>query len=196
MNATLHDPLRVGKWSGTVAVMSTSTPADEVSENLSILRKTSGLSLRQLAGRLDEIGWPIGADGLNRVEMGKRQVTVGDLVALAMVLGVSPMTLAMPARRQPVQLTPAVRTGWRPAWLWAVGEVPLVVEGGDRVDLFDKRAARYIEVNRPFEDQSLVRELGRAALARLSGQSFTIEIRHDGGGKVEGTVTITGGDDG
>src|SRR5690606_33005957 len=123
-----------------------------IAVNLARLRRQRGLSLRQLAQRLAEVGRPMNVDAVNRIEMHKRQVTVPELLALAVVLDVSPMTLLMPSEREPVQLTPAVRTGWRTGWLWAVGELPLTaerVDGGtrafDRVDLFDPRVAEYIK---------------------------------------------------
>lgn len=103
-----------------------STPAEAVGANLKRLR--APLSLRRLAQRLREIGHPICADGLNRMEMGRRQATVGDLVALAVVLDVSPATLLMPAERGPVQLTPGVRATWDAAWRWVTGDQPLVRE--------------------------------------------------------------------
>jgi transcriptional regulator with XRE-family HTH domain len=171
-----------------------STPvAAEIGENLSRIRRAAGLSLRQLAARLDEVGWPIGADGLNRVEMGKRQVPVGDLVALAVALDVSPATLLMPPACDRVQLTPAVETGWHAAWRWAVGELPLIRAGDLPIPATDTRLASYIQTNRPFESD-LVSEVLWFVQKRLGAVAFTAELCCDEQGKARGSIRITGGD--
>ena len=68
---------------------------ERVRENLRVLRHARNLSLRDLAGRLTEMGWPILPSGVHGIESGGRKVTVGDLAALAAVLDVAdPWTLA------------------------------------------------------------------------------------------------------
>jgi transcriptional regulator with XRE-family HTH domain len=169
------------------------TPGTDLSDNLSRVRKSAGLSLRQLAARLEEVGWPIGADSLNRVEMGKRQVTVGDLVALAVALGVSPLSLLMPPACDRVQLTPAVETGWHAAWRWAVGELPLIRGGDLPIPATDPRLATHIQTNRPFE-ADLVTEVLWFVQKRLGAVAFTAELCCDEQGKARGSIRITGGD--
>lgn len=54
------------------------------------------LSYTELSERLKSAGWPISPVGIRRIEDGERKVTVDDLVALAVALGVSPVTLLIP----------------------------------------------------------------------------------------------------
>jgi hypothetical protein len=60
------------------------------------LRETQNLGYTKLASILEEMGRPIPELGLRRIESGDRRVDVDDLMALAMALGVSPVTLLMP----------------------------------------------------------------------------------------------------
>lgn len=94
--------------------------------NLRVLRK--GVSTNQLSALLSEIGWPIRANGITRVEMGSRHVDVDDLLALAKVLGVSPNRLMMPLEigEQPGQVVGNVLAADSDMWSWATGFEPLV----------------------------------------------------------------------
>lgn len=135
------------------------------------------MSLRQLSERLGEIGHPMLPSGINKLENRKRRVDVGDLVALALALDVSPLALLMPAERRDVQLTPEVRAEWERGWRWAVGERPLTGEGW--------RFPGYIAANRPFE-RPLTVEMKLALLAREYGDGpSTLTVRHHGDGKAE-----------
>lgn len=67
-----------------------------VAENLARLRKLRGLTTRQLSGLLERNGRPIPPSGITRMEKAERQVTVDELMALAVALGVSPTTLLLP----------------------------------------------------------------------------------------------------
>lgn len=93
-----------------VADEPTSTPAKKVSksarlgstgeavrQNIRRLRDAQGVSGSQLSTRLSEIGRPIPLVGIQRIESGERRVDADDLAALAVALGVSPITLLMPA---------------------------------------------------------------------------------------------------
>ena len=101
-------------------------PADRnVTANIAQLRRARGLSYARLSARLSELGLPIAVLGLRRLEQGKRRVDAGDLVALALALGVNPSGLLLPrdvaAGDQPVALTPAVTYPASKAWGWADG---------------------------------------------------------------------------
>jgi transcriptional regulator with XRE-family HTH domain len=105
---------------------------DHVRANLRRLRR--GISTYELARRLEAAGWKINPDGITRIETGDRRVTVDDLVALAVVLGVSPNALLLPPVppvRAPEADVPAVplvgnvEADPRTAWRWARGEQPL-----------------------------------------------------------------------
>lgn len=78
-----------------------------VAENLIRLRKVRGLSTRQLSVRLGEIGRPIPASGITRMEFSERRVDVDDLVALAAALDVEPSQLML----SPSELTIEVFVG-------------------------------------------------------------------------------------
>ncbi|MBQ4564912.1 MAG: helix-turn-helix transcriptional regulator [Oscillospiraceae bacterium] len=56
-------------------------------------RKALGLSQRALADRLQLIGLDVDKNAVQRIEAGKRFVTDIELVALAQVLGLSPLDL-------------------------------------------------------------------------------------------------------
>lgn len=55
------------------------------------------MTLRDVAARLVEVGRPLPHTSVSDIENGSRRVDVDDLTALAIVLGVSPITLLMPS---------------------------------------------------------------------------------------------------
>lgn len=65
-----------------------------VMKNLKRLRGV--MTYAELGRRLEAVGRPIPPLGLRRMEAGERRVDVDDLMALATVLGVSPLTLLLP----------------------------------------------------------------------------------------------------
>jgi transcriptional regulator with XRE-family HTH domain len=64
-----------------------------VGENIRRFRQASGLSLRDLEALLRELGRPIFASGLHRLEQGKRRIDADELTTLATVLSVNPARL-------------------------------------------------------------------------------------------------------
>ncbi|TXI63305.1 helix-turn-helix domain-containing protein [Mycolicibacterium mageritense] len=107
-----------------------------VADNVKRLRLDQGLAFTELASKLDAIGKPIPTLGLRHIESYKRRVDSDDLVALAVVLGVSPATLLMPGRNEDgseVERSDLVPiTGWRKpiaataVWRWLTAEEPLI----------------------------------------------------------------------
>jgi transcriptional regulator with XRE-family HTH domain len=102
---------------------------ERLRENLARLR--GGMQFKELSDRLAAVGRPIPPLGLRRIEAGERRVDVDDLFALAVVLGVSPLTLVLP---QSGSADVAGRVtgvdsevGDNVQWLWATGEEPLAV---------------------------------------------------------------------
>ncbi|WP_019073235.1 helix-turn-helix domain-containing protein [Streptomyces hokutonensis] len=91
--------------------------------NLVRLRQERGLSTTRLASRLEELGNPIPATGITRIEKGQRRVDADDLVALADAFNVSPTTLLLPPTYGDdlVQLTREHEVTSRTAWRWAEG---------------------------------------------------------------------------
>ncbi|MFF1906023.1 helix-turn-helix domain-containing protein [Kitasatospora sp. NPDC058218] len=114
-----------------------------VAANVKRLRETRGLTLRALSVALKDQGRSLSADALNKIENGAsdepraiRRVDVDDLVALAVVLGVSPVTLLLPSdARGETEVTGAGRVRSHDAWMWAWCNDPLVLpEGGEEAD--------------------------------------------------------------
>jgi transcriptional regulator with XRE-family HTH domain len=95
-----------------------------VSENVERLRKDRGLSQAQLAQRLVEVGRPMRDTAVSKIERGTRRVDADDLVALALALNVSPLTILLPpaAGDAPVELTDTYQIGEWAAWQWGAGE--------------------------------------------------------------------------
>ncbi len=99
-----------------------------VGERVRELRRERGFDLRELSTRLAEEGRPVGLGQLSKLELGQRRVDVDDLVALAVVLNVSPNRLLLPEvtgrEEDEVALTPGhPRVPWQRAWQWVCGDM-------------------------------------------------------------------------
>lgn len=94
-----------------------------------VKRLRGGLSFPELSRRLSAVGRPLPVIALRRIEEGNRNVTVDDLMAFAIVFGVSPLTLLMPeyaSRDITTRITGyPEQMGANVAWLWARGDEPL-----------------------------------------------------------------------
>jgi transcriptional regulator with XRE-family HTH domain len=64
-----------------------------VADNIKRIRHVREISLREMESRLRELGRPIHATGLVRIEQYQRRVDIDDLAAIAEVLGVPPARL-------------------------------------------------------------------------------------------------------
>ena len=102
-----------------------------VAENVRGWRTTRGLDQQALADRLDSLGWHVDRTTINRIENGKRKVTVDDLGVLAAALNVPLPLLLLPVHEATfadVALTPKGTTTAMHPWLlweWMRGEEPL-----------------------------------------------------------------------
>lgn len=109
------------------AVNPTGPTGLQVAANVKRLR--GGMQYKELAERLKAIGRPIATLGLRRIESGERKVDVDDLMALAIVFDVSPLTLLLPesgSRDITTRITGYPdEMGSNVAWLWARGDEPL-----------------------------------------------------------------------
>jgi transcriptional regulator with XRE-family HTH domain len=105
----------------------------QTAANIERLRVALGLSQRDLAARLTDLGRPTPGTALSKIERGERRVDVDDLVAFAVALGVSPATLLLPpvADDTPTAVTGAGTVTTRQAWDWADGTAPLVAFPGE-----------------------------------------------------------------
>ena len=97
-----------------------------------VKRLRGGLSFPELSRRLSAVGRPLPVIALRRIEEGNRNVTVDDLMAFAVVFGVSPLTLLLPGYASSSADT-RVTGVEKPvsslrAWSWAKCETPLPSE--------------------------------------------------------------------
>lgn len=112
-----------------------------VAEN--IKRRRGSMQYKELSEKLTAVGRAIPPLGLRRIEAGERRVDVDDLMALAVVFGVSPLTLLLPSDGSAQLASPLTGAGRDVAhnvqWLWATGNEPLALPStGDDQD--NKRA--------------------------------------------------------
>ena len=114
------------------------------------------MPVRELADELRKLGRPILPSGITKIEQGTRRVDADDLVALSVVLGVSPnrLLLGPEAGDAEVGLTEGRDVTLKEAWRWATGMFPLPEDGaadgdGNKVDFRDVIAFR--RENRPHE---------------------------------------------
>lgn len=97
-----------------------------VAVNLVRLRRARNWSTTRLSAALEELGQPIPATGITRIEKGQRRVDTDDLVALAVALNVSPVTLLLPPSSgdQMASLAKNYEVTSRTAWQWVMGQRP------------------------------------------------------------------------
>ncbi|MDZ4235260.1 MAG: helix-turn-helix transcriptional regulator [Dietzia sp.] len=81
------------KWE---PIDSLGTTGATVARNIRRVRLERGLAYTELAEQLEELGREVPTWGLRKIESGGRRVDVDDLMALAVALRVSPITLLMP----------------------------------------------------------------------------------------------------
>lgn len=122
------------------------------------LRRLRGeMTYAELSRRLDTVGRPIPPLGLRRMEAGDRRVDVDDLIALALVLRVSPLTLMLPHGEQSEPTEVANMTVRQDElWQWAIGDRPL----GD----VDRRRFQADSLPSWLEVQTLTATVGRGAI--------------------------------
>jgi transcriptional regulator with XRE-family HTH domain len=128
--------------------------ARTVAANLRRLREARGMSLRTLSAEVRKVGRTLSADAINKIENGRpqdedvspkqiRRADVDDLVALALALNVSPLTLLLPdeSNDQPAKLTDEYQVSSRTAWQWAEGQrTAMDWEPGEGVSLAEPGA--------------------------------------------------------
>ncbi|MFD6822488.1 helix-turn-helix domain-containing protein [Streptomyces sp. NPDC060085] len=108
--------------------------AASVAENVKRLRERRNMTIYSLSGALDKVGRPITPSAVAKIERQQRQVTVDDLAALAVVLGVSPSALLLPlddSTANSIEVTGGGAVPADVAWDWADGQRPLKIVGAD-----------------------------------------------------------------
>ncbi|MFW0787581.1 helix-turn-helix transcriptional regulator [Gordonia sp. CPCC 206044] len=99
--------------------------ARTVADNVRRLRESQNLTRAEMVRRLGNIGKPIAALGLLRIEEGDRRVDVDDLMALSVALRCAPAALLMPAVNVIDDRVSATGLGEVDAgdlWNWIVGD--------------------------------------------------------------------------
>lgn len=121
---------------------------ETVAANLARIRMSRGLNYTELSKLLDQAGREISALGIRRAESGERRLDVDDLTALAVVLGVSPLTLLLPedGRRGASSRLTGIddrKVAHNTQWLWGLGEQPLSLPGLGATEEAQRAIARF-----------------------------------------------------
>lgn len=99
--------------------------ARTVAGNVRRVRELRGKTIYELAAELKQLGRPIAPSAVAKIERGERQVTVDDLAALSIALGVSPSALMLPQVDDPKARIEVTGAGTVPAdiaWDWLDGQ--------------------------------------------------------------------------
>jgi transcriptional regulator with XRE-family HTH domain len=97
---------------------------ERFARNLADLRRKQGLNQSEVSARLNACGVPLRLNLISRLENGARVADVPELLALAVVLDVTPnrLLLTADATDEQIELTPTVAVPSREAWAWAAGD--------------------------------------------------------------------------
>lgn len=69
-----------------------------VAQRIAQVRRQRGLTLQELREGLERLGHPLLLSALSKIENGQRRVNVDDLIAMALALKVTPLTLLLPGQ--------------------------------------------------------------------------------------------------
>lgn len=105
-----------------------------LAEQIASIRAHRRMTFVELSARLAAIGQPIPILGLRRIERRERQVSVADLLALALALDVAPVDLIVPATAEHVAVTATVNMRAAVAREWIRGEHAPVEAAPDAPD--------------------------------------------------------------
>lgn len=100
-------------------------PNEVFRERLREVRKLRTWTQADLAARLNEAGVDLGESAVVRMERGIRGVSLNEAVAIAAVLGVSPLHMMVPVDDNGAQLTPRLTVPTADARAWIRGQRPL-----------------------------------------------------------------------
>ncbi|WP_431278255.1 helix-turn-helix domain-containing protein [Leifsonia poae] len=130
-------------------------------DRLRSIRTGQQMSLRQLAERVNALGYPLSLAMINRIELGLRRMDVDDLTALAAALGVAPAALLMDLdvrSQSDIVSATGVQGDAEAMWDWLTGQKP--PPGYDD----DDEVFRHIRFGLPFWI--------RAGAAQMTWQDF------------------------
>jgi transcriptional regulator with XRE-family HTH domain len=109
--------------------------SEVVAQTVRFFRTRRGWTQGQLADALEAEGLDVGRTGVGKIETGARNVSVDELMVLAVTLGVPPVSLLIPQSAEPVALTGTVEVSGDRLAAWVTGARPLD-DSDEAVDLF------------------------------------------------------------
>lgn len=147
-----------------------------------IKRLRGSVQYKELSEQLAAIGRPMTPVAIRDAENGKRRVDVDDLMAFAIVFGVSPLTLLLPASAA-VNITTKItgyphEIGSNIAWMWARGDEPIEVPHAPGGASNNKAIAEYRLRAKP------------AIIERREGASMALDFSRFKGTSLEDLQTI------
>lgn len=159
-----------------------------VAANVRRIRELRGFSTYELSRALKAAGRPIAPSALAKVERAERRVDVGDLVALAVVLNTSPISLLLPAvwGDVPVELTSERQVMARTAWRWIRGLSPAsdygvgpseMVVGPDDDEWEDELDRKYWQLRQDYDAVTLPPELRRVRQHPASRDADAVNLQ-------------------
>lgn len=132
-----------------------------VAENIKRLR--GDMQYTKLAELLEKLGRPIPTLGLRHIEACKRRVDADDLVALAVALGVTPITLLMPYTQAPDdQAAITGLVGSIPSealWGWLTAERSISISLGELVEFYKRALPPWAWAERQDKVSAMVDEM-------------------------------------
>ncbi|MFF9153824.1 helix-turn-helix domain-containing protein [Streptomyces sp. NPDC014846] len=151
---------------------------ERLRRNIAHLREARGMSKKDLAERVAELGRPIPPLGISRVEAGTRRVDADDLMALALALRVSVNALLLPRSgdgSESVDLTEQVSLSSATAWEWADGDKPYEKAERDQYGFelryrLDSRPEWERDALRQIHNQGLEKAAKHTALGTSTGE--------------------------
>ncbi|MET7781525.1 helix-turn-helix transcriptional regulator [Streptomyces mirabilis] len=156
------------------SAVATGPTAERVAQNIRRIRRARNLDQKEVSALLKAIGRSMLPTVLSKIERGERRIDVDDLVAIALVLNVSPAALLLPPESgdRRVKLTDSHEIPSRTAWQWAEGQrtamdyepgpiahtgpggdPAMVVEKVEREQEFDRQQTEYLSLTHPPERQ-------------------------------------------
>lgn len=133
---------------------------EAVRANVRRLRDEQGISAAQLSARMGALDRRIPLVGIQRIEAGTRRVDADDLVALAVALGVSPITLLMPHGWLPddeVQATDVTLTA-SALWGWFTAERPMGRGIGAAIEFYQRALPPWVWADRQEQIDAMIGE--------------------------------------
>ena len=106
-----------------------------VAENIAVLRKKRGFTVRSLADRVSELGKSIHPSGISKMETGTRVPDALEVLALSLAFGVNPSRILLPFTahsKTEVDVPGDGTVSARDLWEWADGKRPLVIPESNR----------------------------------------------------------------